>query len=528
MLAKSIPYGLPTTTIGVTADNATEVEVTALAGHFPVLAVGQCVYAVLSSDPRMAKPDANYETVKVIGPTPSSAPYILTIVRNQESTGGAREWPDGTTIACNGTAIDRDEIVEAIVLGSSGYGIRWVQPNDIVNRIGAAGGLARSDFDNISPWKDIRRCMLNDDGSVNYYIDPDDPTKIGEVVNTGAYTEGNAAAYDGTHGQVMVEIPKFYYSSGVVATNAYEYYVSDKPLTGYSVHPAFVRNEVEKDKIYFSAFEGFYSSADGAMRSVADVVPSTSSGTSDGGLTPIAAYPATTVDPHGIDTNGGDIRNCRYWAQQRGAGWEQQDFLATCALQLLYIVEYADWDTQSTIGKGVVDKSSLTHNNSDKTGATVSLGNTSGRQSGTDGLTAVSYRGVENFWGNIYTWVDGINVTGSSAPAYTAFVSDHSFESDKITSPYASIGAHVNTSAAWGNINNIAYNEGYSFLGGSVSGTSYASHLFDGFYSNTTGRVALFGGSWSLGSQAGGFCWSLAYVSSGVARAGGARLLFIG
>jgi hypothetical protein len=404
-------------------------------------------------------------------------------------------------------------------------GIRWVQSTDTVTRLDDADteSMTRADFDDIAPWSGMRRCMVNDDGTINYYIDPTTPTEIGEVVNTVDYTSGNTAEYDGTHGQVMVEIPKFWYKSDNSTSGTYDYWVTSHARSGFDVHPAFIRNEIEKDYIYFSAFEGFYSSTDGAMQSVADVVPSTSDGTSDEGFSPVAAYPAGSSG-----FNGGDIRNCRYWAQERGTGWEQQDFLTTCALQLLYIIEYADWDTQSTIGKGVVDKVSGTNNRASKTGATISLGNASGRESGTDGLTAISYRGVENFWGNIWKWVDGINVTGSSSPTYTAYVADHSFESDKTTSPYASIGTHVNTSAAWGNINNIAFNDGYSFLGSSVSGTSYASHLHDGFYTNTTGRVARFGGYWSHGSLAGGFCWNLFAVSSGVSRLNGARLLFIG
>jgi hypothetical protein len=257
------------------------------------------------------------------------------------------------------------------------------------------------------------------------------------------------------------------------------------------------------------------------MQSVADVVPSTSVGTSDGSLSPIAAYPAGASG-----FNGGDIRNCRYWAQQRGSGWEQQDFLTTCALQLLYIVEYADWDTQTTLGEGVVDKASGSHNNASKTGATLSLGNASGEESGTSGLVAISYRGVENFWGNIWKWVDGINL--NSGGDYGVYVADNGFESDKFTSPYVKITTFPSTASAWGSISNISYAYGYSFFPSAVSGTSYASHLYDGLYSVTTAtRVARFGGRWSDGSLSGGFCWDLRDASDDVARHRGARLLLI-
>ncbi len=402
--------------------------------------------------------------------------------------------------------------VDTLVL-HGGYGIQWNPDADVITRVGEAMGLTRSDFDTIAPWKDIKRCVVADDGTVVYYLDPSDSA----LKDDGS----TPSVLDGTDGQVMVEIPKFYYRS-----RPHEYWVSSEPLTGYQIHPAFIRNGVIKDYIYLSAFEGFYSSSDEAMQSIADVVPSTVDGTSDGGLTPIAAYPDTTSETHGFDSNGGDIRNCRYWAQERGTGWEQQDFLTTCAIQLLYIVEYADWDTQSIIGRGVVDKSLGNNNNADKTGATISLGNVSGRESGTDGLTSVSYRGIENFWGNIWKWVDGINLTGDEVdPNYTTWVADYDFESDKHEENYINIGVYVNTGASWGNLEGIAFNDGYSFLASDVGGTDYDSHLHDAFYSRGQGRVALFGGAWPTGSRAGAFCWALDTDSSTSRRNTGARLL---
>jgi hypothetical protein len=47
----------------------------------------------------------------------------------------------------------------------------------------------------------MRRCILNDSGKVVYYLDENDSTKK---------ADGTSANIDGTDGQVMVEIPKFY------------------------------------------------------------------------------------------------------------------------------------------------------------------------------------------------------------------------------------------------------------------------------------------------------------------------------
>ena len=67
------------------------------------------------------------------------------------------------------------------------FGVQWNQPTDTVTRLGDAIGLsAGANFtalEDTGVWK-LRRCMVNDDRTINYYIDPDDPDDIGEVVNS--------------------------------------------------------------------------------------------------------------------------------------------------------------------------------------------------------------------------------------------------------------------------------------------------------------------------------------------------------
>lgn len=77
---------------------------------------------------------------------------------------------------------------------------------------------------------------------------------------------------------------------------------------------------------------------------------------------------------------------------------------------MLMLIEYATFNMQSVIGNGAVSKTddgktSMTEN----TGATITLGNASGSVVNANGIQIVSYRGEENFWGNIWWWIDGIN-----------------------------------------------------------------------------------------------------------------------
>jgi hypothetical protein len=330
--------------------------------------------------------------------------------------------------------------------------------------------------------------------------------------------------YTGGNGEVMVEIPKFYYRMWRTSTGAIML-VSPTQHSGFKVYPAFVRAGVELDYVYPSAFEGFYDSVTGMMRSIANVVPSTSDDVSDGALTPIAAYPATTAGVEGIDTNGGDIRNCRYWAQARGINWEQYDFLTHNALCMLAFVEYGTFDLQTAIGKGVVEKASGTNNNAELTGQTAGyaggtdFGNASG-QIVTNGLKSMSYRGVENLYGNIWKWVDGLNIKAD----YDPYISDHGFESDKFTDPYYALGVTLPNANGYGGdfvLNDII---DFGFLT-SVLGGASNSGLFDYYYQSTGNRVALVSGAWNNDLNTGPLFWHLNHPSAGATRFIGGRSL---
>lgn len=328
------------------------------------------------------------------------------------------------------------------------------------------------------PWAGMRRCLLLDNGTVNYYLHPDDSTKK---------EDGTAANLTGADGQVMVEIPKFWYKTEVFE-DGYRWYVSDQPADGFKVHPAFVRNGVEKDRIYLGAFEAYNNG--GKLESLPNKTPTVSQ----------------------------TISTFRALAQARGTGWEQQDFLTTCAVQLLYLVEYGSFDTQTMIGQGIVNDTAA-----HPTGETLKLGNHSGEDTNKDvGKRAVSYRGIENFWGNIWTFVDGINIRDN-----IPYIADHGFQSDLFSTPYRSAGVTL-----WnedGYPGDIAVSDAldYAFLA-STGGGSETSKLHDYYSQSSGGRVARCSGYWSNGGRAGGFYWVLDGASWNVSGGIGGRLLYIG
>ncbi len=326
--------------------------------------------------------------------------------------------------------------------------------------------MARADFDSLSPWMNIRRCNLSDAGVVNAHY-------------------GDSGYSDtGSNGQVMVEIPAFYYKSSNVGS-VISWWISNQPLTGFTLHPAFVVNSVTKAYIYMAAYEGYLASGS-KLASISGVAPAVSA----------------------------SLPTFRGYAQNRGTGWEISDFNTVCAIQLLYLIEYANFDSQSQIGQGVVNASTAVN-----TGATASLGNASGMASGTNGLVSISYRGVENFWGNVWTWVDGININN-----YVPWVANNGFASDFFAPPYVNTG--LTNGATDGYVINIGFGTGlnYGFLASDVTGGSSSTYLCDYYYHATGSMAAFFGGSWSNAAAAGAFDWSLSNAASAVYSSVGARV----
>jgi hypothetical protein len=113
----------------------------------------------------------------------------------------------------------------------------------------------------------------------------------------------------------------------------------------------------------------------------------------------------------------------------------------------------------------------------------------------------MSYRGIENFYADIWQLVDGINI--SERLVYVN--GNHTtFASDVFTGDYVSTG--ITMPAASGSyIRNIAFGT-TGFIPTSVSGGSSTTYVGDGLWTNTGARIAVFGGSALAGAADGAFC----------------------
>ena len=359
----------------------------------------------------------------------------------------------------------------------------------------------------------MKRCLLLDSGNVNYYLDPVDSTKK---------ADGSASILTGADGQVMVEIPKFYVKKTKVG-NQNTWYISAVARDGYTVHPAFVKNGVEVNYRYYSAYDACYWDAtDSTYKSGLNLDDLTAS-------LDLAADKLASVS--GVYPIVGVTRaECRTLAKNRGAGWRQGDVYLWNAILILYLTEYGNFNSQLLLGAGNTNGSYLASSavqaDSPHTiaGASNALGNNSTNAVSGAGVSAkpgtsfMSYRGIENFFGNCWNWVDGWNVL-----SYQSWMSNTDTQfSDDTSTNYTSTGSSVPTTSNY--VTNVQDLNGI-YLPASVGGSS-TTYITDYWYSASGNRVVLVGGSASDGASAGAFLGSASLGSSYSARYFGARLAF--
>lgn len=415
-------------------------------------------------------------------------------------------------------------------------GITMDYKNKTCTRIAGAKNLtAGADFDKFSMYGGRKRCNVSDGGTINAYYGDE------------GYTE------DGSNGQVMVYQPKFYYLVCPLEYDRQEtgygyhlrkanYYISETQRAGFKLHPAFYdKNGNEVDYILMSAYEGciYDTSANAYLKNDEQVMDASKDKFSSiAGARPASGVSQNLTRP-----------NIEQMAKNRGEGWHSFGIKTASMEQLLMIVEMGMMNLQTAIGQGVVNLpwttgSDTTSSYAGATGSTASLGNGTGRATKTttyeggkatdytvDGKTSICYRGVENFWGNIWKFAYGVNIWGNGkmAGGMPYICSDFNYAEGKNTDNYE--GAGFTVTKANGYISAMGYSTKYDWLfmaseclGNSslpVGDYTYITENLNGY------RIAQLGGDWAVGSCAGGFDWYLTYGVGARYRYIGGRLVYV-
>jgi hypothetical protein len=377
-----------------------------------------------------------------------------------------------------------------------------------------------------SIYNKMQGCVLTPTGAVNYYLNP---------TNWGLKLQGGASVLTGADGDVMVEIPAFYYRTQRVGTS-YRWEISPVEMPGFTLHPAFIKDGAIVSKRYVSAYDACVEDVSAAGALLSGLNWDNNSGASGVGVDVTATTGDKLRSAAGIYPMAGLTRGeFRTLAANKGAGWRQFDFALWSAIQMLYLVEYQTFASQSVLGAGNTNGSYLgssgNQNDSPHTiagaGDGIANGSTdaiSGAGVNTKpGTSFMKYRGIENLYGNCWDWADGINVNVSSIGNVHVTNNGASF-ADDTTTGYDLITNSFPT--ATGYIRDLLPVDPYmlSSLNEGAGSTTFITDQH--FASTTSNRVVLVGGSASNGAAAGAFCLRSDVSSGNRSRTFGGRLAF--
>ena len=182
----------------------------------------------------------------------------------------------------------------------------------------------------------------------------------------------------------LVKIPKFWYRTEITDGVLTRLQIADNAVDGFSVAPAFMDRgdgKGERDFVYV----GRYHCGSSNYKSVS-------------GVKPIVNITRTTART-GIHALGSDV-------------W-QWDYAMLITIQMLYLVEFANWDSQATIGGGC-SQTSASSSAVFNCGGTDSMPYHTGTVSTSHSAYGnCQYRYIENLWGNCYDWCDGVYFSSS-------------------------------------------------------------------------------------------------------------------
>lgn len=379
----------------------------------------------------------------------------------------------------------------------------------------------------------LKGCLLADDGTVNEYLNP---------------TNWTGQVRDGSRGQVMVELPA-YYRKFETEGNKRRVKLSEYPLPGYH----------QVNRKYVSAYEATVQRSTTTLCSVsndnADYRGGNNNADWDATYRSLLGRPATQISR----------TNFRAYARKRKSStkeWNCMTYDIHKDLYWLFVVEYATLNSQAAynadltaegyhqggLGDGTTTLDGTKWNNFNSyypfvpCGYTDELGNGTGEveftmpteyDSNIKTLMVSRYRGIENPFGHIWKWTDGINVqiqSDSDGGLSKVYVTDNpEYFQDSNYDNMSHVGNESRETSKY--VKSVIFGDGGEIIPDVVGGSS-STYFCDNHYtsipaSGVSLRGVRFGGIATNGSNAG-----LVYAYSNDAPSDtyaniGSRLCFI-
>jgi hypothetical protein len=296
--------------------------------------------------------------------------------------------------------------------------------------------------------------------------------------------KNNLAFYNitsGNDGDVMIEIPKTGYSIST-AGNTLTVKVTDDPNNPNFKYYAHSRaTEGDRSKLYIGAYLGWNNG--GKLRSLS-------------GKTPTASQTIGTF---------------RTQAKANGSGYDLVSFYPLTLLQCLYLIKYKNLDSQTALGRGYVDGNSAATNTGGTNQKGMFFGETTGKQQ-------MKFLGIEDFWGNLRWWIDGLfsDSNRNIKTAFQNFNDTGSGYTDRGQGATSDIGNYMSKPQGTSQT---------GFIAKEVSGS--ASTYFCDYASLYASHLPYFGGDWSHVSAAGAFYLAVIPDASYSNSILGGRLMYL-
>lgn len=390
---------------------------------------------------------------------------------------------------------------------------------------------AGSDFNKYPMYGGRRRCIVNAEGQII------------------AWYGDNNYIEDGSLGQVMIYQPKFYYQRIPIKTDngllgkivrKETIAISATSQPGFKIHPAFVdTNGNTLEYILLPAYESCYYS-----------VSNNSLITDDSGIMNFEQdklFSIAGAKPCSGVNNQLTVTNAEKMATNIGQGWHITNAAAESANQMLMLIEFGTLNGQIALEAGLSNlPNTEEYNCASQTGSTSSLGNTTGVATSTINITnnqtntynvagrrAISYRGMENPWGNTWRFVGGLNISGNGAQrgGIPYVCSDFNYTPTQISNNYISAGFCLPSNNGW--ISAMGYGEetlDWLLMPAEATNANSALPVGDNVWVssnlNTVNSVQT-GGDWRYGDNDGIFYYACDNAPTRYARTINARIMHI-